>query len=732
MWVYTALYWYIWVFLIGCVGFLVLKKVLPRNIALADGGYLAGKTIGILLLSFISLHLGFLHLLPFSWFGLVAVLGGLVAFAIWTKPTLPTLTKNQWIIALTGEALFFVAFMFWVFVRGQEPNINSLEKFMDFGFMQSILRMDYPPPLDMWYGPGPENPLGSPINYYYFGHYWAAILIKLTGIIPTVGYNLVLATIVGLAVSQVFGIATTIVHLLHTHSQQNIKHFSLVPSIFVGIVAALLVNFAGNFHTLYLFTKGYENETPVPFWQIWTGKFTPESYWYPNATRFIPNTIHEFPSYSYVVADLHGHVLDIPFVLLTLLFIALMFFYPPRFALKKLGFKMQSIKEHVSSNKELYLWSGLFGFMAGVHYMTNAFDGPIYLALAMGAAFIMTRSVVVTTLFTVAMGASFVATTFFFTRHFEPFVSGIGVNCAVNGLVKLGKLGPLLFEADKCQLSAPYMLFVLWGGFFIAFIIFVWQLFLKHTIQPVAPLDSVLLLFFAFGTMLILIPEFFYIKDIYPTHFRANTMFKMGYQAYMMMGIAWAIVLYKARYVAHPGAKTLQIGILTASILLVMLYPQRAIHSFYGKLDKPVTLEGDKWISEKFPHDKEVIAYFNTQVKGQPVVLEAQGDSYSEYGRISVYTGLPTVGGWQVHEWLWRGSADIIGKRIPDIQAIYETKDKSEALRLLEKYRVDYVVVSDLEHIKYPNLHEEKFLEIGELVFRASNNKASVYKIKRQ
>ena len=52
----------------------------------------------------------------------------------------------------------------------------------------------------------------------------------------------------------------------------------------------------------------------------------PSTYWYPNATRFIPKTIHEFPSYSYVVADLHGHVYDIPFVLLSIsiLFIIVM------------------------------------------------------------------------------------------------------------------------------------------------------------------------------------------------------------------------------------------------------------------------------------------------------------------------------------------------------------------------------------------------------------------------
>ena len=109
---------------------------------------------------------------------------------------------------------------------------------------------------------------------------------------------------------------------------------------------------------IYLFTKGYPNEQPVPFWGIFQNwgeiQKTMETnhvwlvdalvlnskYWYPNATRFIPFTIHEFPSYSYVVADLHGHVFDIPFVLLTLALLFILFIrmgVPKLHGNKKLG-----------------------------------------------------------------------------------------------------------------------------------------------------------------------------------------------------------------------------------------------------------------------------------------------------------------------------------------------------------------------------------------------------------
>src|SRR5581483_1133131 len=92
----------------------------------------------------------------------------------------------------------------------------------------------------------------------------------------------------------------------------------LVTFLIAGILSAWLVTFAGNLHTIYTFFTQYPNDNPVPPWQLTFSPQTfPNSYWYPNATRFIYHTIHEFPMYSFVVSDLHGHVLDIPAVLLT-------------------------------------------------------------------------------------------------------------------------------------------------------------------------------------------------------------------------------------------------------------------------------------------------------------------------------------------------------------------------------------------------------------------------------
>ena len=100
------------------------------------------------------------------------------------------------------------------------------------------------------------------------------------------------------------------------HKKQEGK---MIKRYLAGLLTAALVTLSGNLHTLYTLFAPYQNENPVPLWQLafQPGGF-PNAYWYPNATRFIFNTIHEFPMYSWVVADLHGHVFDIPFVITTL------------------------------------------------------------------------------------------------------------------------------------------------------------------------------------------------------------------------------------------------------------------------------------------------------------------------------------------------------------------------------------------------------------------------------
>ena len=127
----------------------------------------------------------------------------------------------------------------------------------------------------------------------------------------------------------------------------------------------------------------------------------------------------------------------------------------------------------------------------------------------------------------------------------------------------------------------------------------------------------------------------------------------------------------------------------------------------------------------------DVLTYLKScflYVKGQPVILESQGDSYTDYGRVSTNTGLPTVLGWTVHEWLWRGSYDIPSPRITEIKDLYETSDIVKAKELIKKHNIEYIFIGNLEYQKHPGLDENKFKQLGEVVFQKDNTK--IYKIR--
>jgi uncharacterized membrane protein len=722
-WVELTLGWYSVLLIIGIIFTPLTRSIFGKFV---DAGYPFAKSIGILLLSYISFALGFAHILPFSQGGLIGILVAVAAVSlIFKRKLLPQkghISRRTFFFILGEELLFIASLFFLTYIRGQEPSIHSLEKFMDFGFMQSILRSTYFPPKDMWYAP-------LSINYYYFGHLTGAVLIKLSGIKASIGYNLILATIFAQGITLAFSLTTNIIY---TASRR------LRPSIVFGIVGSFLVNLGGNLHTIYMFTKGYPNDKPLPFWQVWQPLkdiahwYNPTAYWYPNATRFIPYTIHEFPSYSYVVADLHGHVFDIPFVLLMLAFLFVFFTRDVKADDKaKKSKKTQAPRAYLTPTT---MFPVLFGFMSAIHYMTNAFDGPIYLLLAVVMYFLfygMGRNFLMSL---VIHGLSFVLFAIPFTAGFKPFVSGVGVNCAPDFLVQMQKIGPFLFEKGNCQSSPFWMLMVLWGYFVIGFIAFavVLQKSQDETEKMKTPIKTVdLFIFFVYllGFVLLIIPEFFYAKDIYPLHFRANTMFKLGYQAFMMMSVANAYVYYRL-WTCKKGVVVICLKlVLTVCFGLVFLYPFSSFPAYYGKLRNTPQLDGAAWMSSILPQDAQIVDYMNSSVKGQPVILEAQGDSYTDYERISAFTGLPTVAGWQVHEWLWRGSAEVVGKRMPDIIQIYESPDALLVKNLLKKYNVSYVVVSQLERDKYKKLDDKKFEQIGQKVYTSTNGFGALYKV---
>ena len=130
------------------------------------------------------------------------------------------------------------------------------------------------------------------------------------------------------------------------------------------------------------------------------------------------------------------------------------------------------------------------------------------------------------------------------------------------------------------------------------------------------------------------------------------------------------------------------------------------------------------YLKNDYPDNFVAINWINKNISGQPVILEAVGDSYTTFGQVSVSTGLPTVEGWIVHEWLWRGGYDKPKARQDDVQTIYEGSDINQLKQLIQKYNIKYIFVGSKEHEKYPNLNEANFKVVGgQIIFQSGETK---------
>ncbi len=76
--------------------------------------------------------------------------------------------------------------MLWSLYRAYKPNIETAggEKYMEMMFINGVLASPRFPPLDAWLA-------GHSISYYYFGYVMSGALIHLTGLLPSVAFNLV-------------------------------------------------------------------------------------------------------------------------------------------------------------------------------------------------------------------------------------------------------------------------------------------------------------------------------------------------------------------------------------------------------------------------------------------------------------------------------------------------------------------------------------------------------------
>jgi YYY domain-containing protein len=218
---------------------------------------------------------------------------------------------------------------------------------------------------------------------------------------------------------------------------------------------------------------------------------------------------------------------------------------------------------------------------------------------------------------------------------------------------------------------------------------------------------------------------------------RMNTVFKFYLQVWTLFavsaaaGLGWlAGVFYSGK--SRPPVWSFGWRVAWQS-LLALLVAGTSLYTFTATLAKikdrmadqaPHTLDGmtymqyatyqDQWGTMDLSQDYQAIRWLQENVSGSPVIVEANlRDLYRWGSRISIYTGLPGVVGWEWHQQQQRAvvPGDWISSRIDEIADFYQTTDWKAAEAFLQKYDVKYIVLGQQERGKYPGEGLDKFLQ---------------------
>jgi uncharacterized membrane protein len=216
----------------------------------------------------------------------------------------------------------------------------------------------------------------------------------------------------------------------------------------------------------------------------------------------------------------------------------------------------------------------------------------------------------------------------------------------------------------------------------------------------------------------VIAPELVYVRDEFDGSdlFRMNTVFKLGYHAWLLLALAAACALPWAA--AHLPRRGWPVWAATAALLLLLglVYPYAGTYARKDGFSRSPSLDGLAWLQPTAPGDPAAIDWLRENTDGEAVVLEAVGEDYSAFGhgRISTFTGRPTVLGWAGHELQWGHEA---GSREEDVRTLYRTDDLQEARELIARYGIDYVVYGPIERTTYGDAGLAKWDELGERVF---------------
>jgi len=187
---------------------------------------------------------------------------------------------------------------------------------------------------------------------------------------------------------------------------------------------------------------------------------------------------------------------------------------------------------------------------------------------------------------------------------------------------------------------------------------------------------------------------------------RMNTVFKAYIQGWTMLSLVVPVLLRRA---------TGRVGVRRALVAVSLVL---ALPHLPGMLAGAITgragLDGLRWMS---PGDRAIVRYLRSEPAGATLV-EAVGDPYSEYARLSAASGVPAFLGWANHESVWRGSqiGAELTRRSQLVQRLYSCGDPDEVRRIAAEIGTELVAVGMLERRDFAVEGLEAVVAAGEVV----------------
>ncbi|MCH7712995.1 MAG: hypothetical protein IIC99_05180 [Chloroflexi bacterium] len=782
---------FVWLLAVELLGLLAFPLTFVLFHRLPDRGFTVTKPLALILFSYALWILGLTHLVPntiFTIMGILAVCAVISAYVLGRQAQqIGAFFKKEWRLVAAGEAVFLLFFVLWAVITSESPAISHTEKPMDFAFLNAILQSRFFPVEDPWLA-------GQSISYYYFGHFTMALVAKLTGISSAVAYNLAISLIPALLATGAMGLLYNLVRISGAGRSRAVFFALAAPAAII-----LLGNLEGALEFIHV--RGWGSPG---FWD-WaaikgleggasSGVFPNDTWWWWRATRVIDTlaggqsldyTITEFPFFSFLLGDLHPHVLALPFVVLGLSLCLNLFLIrdaPGLGWLRKHPLESLAVAFFVGSLAFINTWDfPLLAGILGAVILARSYaaqKGKLPLAAARAAIMfvpLLVLSVAMFLPFYLGFGSQASGilplqdhatrpVLFFLVMGLFSFV---GISFVLRQLKNLA-LTRMSFrrisrgsESTDPEDDAPAALAI--GLFVLAPLalwiaaVWVWTLFtgwggggagaataevagrtvwvlpglvlvalagysvIRLSRLDKDPASAFPLILFAAAFFLMAGAELFYVADSFGGSFRRmNTVFKVYYQAWLLLGLVSAYgVYYLFSRPASNGdspsngilvwagkvGRGIWTGILVILVLASLYYPAGAVLDRTGWLGPNHTLDDNTLDGLAFLKSRQAGEYAAIQWLRDDApwgrVVEAVGNDYSDYGRISASTGLPTILGWKGHELQWRGSSRLFDGREQDVAKIYQSTDEEEVREILARYQVRYIYLGNRERSSY-------------------------------